>query len=66
MTPVIVHRNLEGSFHAWICAHAEPQTPHEEGEITLCALCSDMIRNGGTLVDEDTGKPVPRPPSGEV
>jgi hypothetical protein len=59
MTPVMVHRNLEADFEAWVCPHAEPQTPHEVGEVTLCALCTDKVSGGSAVVDEQTGKPIP-------
>ena len=62
MADIVVHRNLEASFDAWICPHAEPQTPREEGEIILCALCTETLNEGGRLVDE-SGKPVPQPKS---
>ena len=63
MADVLVHRNLETNFKAWICTHAEPQTPHEEGEIVLCALCTELLNEGGKLVDEETGNPVLQPKS---
>jgi hypothetical protein len=55
---VLVHQNLEADFPAWICTHAEPQTPKNEGEVTLCALCSDALADGEKAIDEETGKVV--------
>jgi hypothetical protein len=55
-----IHCNPAGNLESWICSRADPRQADEEGEIILCPECSDALRSGAILVDEETKARFPK------